>query len=133
MARPVKSSTQPYALLGARIRQAREQRGLTQREFAPLVHISYGYLTHIERGRARPDAAILQRIAAELNLDYGELARLANYIPVTAIEDADTAADISRFAALPRDLRKRILRIADAFVDYNPVTPTQQSDDQRQE
>ncbi|MGH3737260.1 MAG: helix-turn-helix domain-containing protein [Micromonosporaceae bacterium] len=52
-----------------RLRDARQQRGLSQRELAELVGVYGSDISAYETGRTRPDPATLRRLAAALDLD----------------------------------------------------------------
>ncbi|MFZ2099702.1 MAG: helix-turn-helix domain-containing protein [Oricola sp.] len=66
---------------GARLRELRAERGMTQKEMAEKVGVSAAYLSALEHGhRGVPGWALLQRIIACLNIiwdDADELQRLA--------------------------------------------------------
>lgn len=66
---------------GARLRELRAERGMTQKEMAAKVGVSAAYLSALEHGhRGVPGWALLQRIIACLNIiwdDADELQRLA--------------------------------------------------------
>lgn len=67
--------------LGAHLRAAREQAGLTVRDLAARAGITHPYLVRLENGEKRhPAADILMRLARALGIDDSEL--LA-YIGVT--------------------------------------------------
>jgi len=55
-----------YELIGERIRQAREARGLTQEQLAAKVHISQSTLGRYEQGERRPDLKVLMEIGRVL-------------------------------------------------------------------
>lgn len=59
--------------LGARIRQGREQHGITLREFARRVGVSPSLISQIERGRAMPSVGTLYAIANELALTFDDM------------------------------------------------------------
>ena len=66
---------------GARLRELRAERGMTQKQMAQQVGVSAAYLSALEHGhRGVPGWALLQRIIACLNIiwdDADELQRLA--------------------------------------------------------
>ena len=66
---------------GARLRELRAERGMTQKQMAEQVGVSAAYLSALEHGhRGVPAWALLQRIIACLNIiwdDADELQRLA--------------------------------------------------------
>jgi transcriptional regulator with XRE-family HTH domain len=60
-------------LLGKRIREVRESRGISQEDFALEAGLARSYYSGIERGRRNVAAINLIRIAAALNCEVGEL------------------------------------------------------------
>ncbi|QKV19823.1 helix-turn-helix domain-containing protein [Oricola thermophila] len=66
---------------GARLRELRAERGMTQKEMADRIGVSAAYLSALEHGhRGVPSWPLLQRIIACLNIiwdDADELQRLA--------------------------------------------------------
>jgi len=75
---------------GQRVRELRQQKGLTLRELAPQVGVGYSYLSKIERGRLdfgdSPSEALIHRLADVLEGDEDELLLLAHRIPATIAE-----------------------------------------------
>jgi transcriptional regulator with XRE-family HTH domain len=61
------------ALLGQQIRRLREEKDLSQEEFAGLAGIDRAYYGGIERGERNVAALNLIRIAAALKVEVGEL------------------------------------------------------------
>jgi transcriptional regulator with XRE-family HTH domain len=61
------------ALLGKRIREVRESRGVSQENFALEAGLARSYYSGIERGRRNVAALNLIRIAAALNCEVGDL------------------------------------------------------------
>lgn len=60
--------------LGERIRQRRDEKGITAIELARQAEISKGYLSELESGRAaRPSGTILFRIASALGTTVADL------------------------------------------------------------
>lgn len=60
--------------LGAYLRSAREQAGLSLRQVASLADVNYAYLARVESGeKKKPSADILQRLADALHIDSAEL------------------------------------------------------------
>jgi transcriptional regulator with XRE-family HTH domain len=62
----------PGAELGPRLRQVREQRGLSARELARRIQCSPSLISQIERGRSAPSVGMLYALATELrtSLDF---------------------------------------------------------------
>ena len=61
------------ALLGQQIRRLREDKGLSQEEFAGLADIDRAYYGGIERGERNVAAVNLIKIADALKVEVGEL------------------------------------------------------------
>lgn len=59
--------------LGINLRQAREERGWSQEEFAERAGIHRTYVSDIERGARNPTILIVDRLAAALSLSAGAL------------------------------------------------------------
>ena len=73
------------AQLGQLIRVARQDRGLSTPQLAEAVGIAQSNIVRLEQGQVEtPSAALLQRIAVELDLPLTRLYRLAG-IPVPAL------------------------------------------------
>jgi len=61
------------ALLGQQIRRLREEKNLSQEEFAGLADLDRAYYGGIERGERNVAALNLVKIADALNVEVGEL------------------------------------------------------------
>src|SRR5437762_7346355 len=61
------------ALLGKEIRRLREEKGLSQEEFAGRADIDRAYYVGIERGERNVAAVNLIKIADALNVEVGKL------------------------------------------------------------
>jgi transcriptional regulator with XRE-family HTH domain len=59
--------------LGERIRELRNERGLTQEKLAELAEIHGNHLRRIELGQANPTYLVLTRIAAALKVTLPKL------------------------------------------------------------
>lgn len=59
-------------LIGARIKEAREDLGLTQGEFAKKLHVSRSTIYLYEKGKATPDALFIRNVAqiSSFSADY---------------------------------------------------------------
>jgi DNA-binding XRE family transcriptional regulator len=68
----VAGSFDPGAELGPRLRQVREERGLSARELARRIQCSPSLISQIERGLSAPSAGMLYALATELrtSLDF---------------------------------------------------------------
>jgi transcriptional regulator with XRE-family HTH domain len=68
------SSADDPGTLGAYMRTAREQAGLSRGQLAAAIGVDPSYIARIESGeRAKPAADVLQRIADALGIDSGDL------------------------------------------------------------
>lgn len=64
---------QRLALLGKRIRRLREEKGVSQEEFAALADLDRAYYGGIERGERNVAVLNLIKIAVALEVEVGEL------------------------------------------------------------
>jgi transcriptional regulator with XRE-family HTH domain len=60
-------------LLGARIRELRKNRNLTQEQLSEMVGINPKYVSSIERGKENPTLDTCIKIAESLEVSIGEL------------------------------------------------------------
>lgn len=65
--------------VGDRIRSARQQKRISQKELADFIDISAAQLCRIESGDSRPSKTTLQKISGHIGVPYPELHRLAGY------------------------------------------------------
>ena len=95
--------------VGMRIKQAREQTGLSQAALAKRLGTSTGAVGQWEIGRARPAASRLQSIANVLNVTTawltGEIVNDAAPIPARRDEE-ETGVSIPLDATLAREARR---------------------------
>ncbi|MBD1923895.1 XRE family transcriptional regulator [Microcoleus sp. FACHB-831] len=67
---------------GQLIRQARKNKGYSQRDLAKLIPVDFTYLSKLENNRAaRPSEEFIRSLAPHLDLDEEELIFLAGRIP----------------------------------------------------
>jgi transcriptional regulator with XRE-family HTH domain len=83
---------QVRARLGARLREWRRLRRLTQEALAERAGLSYKFIGEIERGRGNPTIDTLARLAEALDID------------VTDLLDTGRSAE-PRYPVSPRDLQ----------------------------
>lgn len=97
--------------LGERLRELRQQRGLTLLLLSQQISLSVSYLSDLERGRTNPSIDTLERIANTYHISLGELVAgadgwqtspqqglapgLQELIEQKAV-DVETAQDLSR-------------------------------------
>lgn len=82
--------------IGEKIRNAREDLDLSQREMANLVPMNQSNYSKIERDIQEPNLEQLRRICQILNLDPRYLLDLGDYSSITE-EDMSLLRDIKRF------------------------------------
>lgn len=58
---------------GARIKDLRIKKGITQYQLAELINIDPKHMSHIETGRSFPKADLIEKLALAFNLEYTEL------------------------------------------------------------
>lgn len=72
-------------MFGKRVRELREQRGLTQRELARRLDVSTSYVNKVENGKLHagdyPSEKFIHKLAGELDADEEELLLLADKVP----------------------------------------------------
>lgn len=112
--------------LGARIRELREQRGLTQDELASLIGKDQNYVSQLERGAIQmPRLPMIDRIARVLGTTRYDLLRAAGWIE----EDAPTPdrhlreilsnqPHLQFFAALEGELREEDWQVLCEFAEF---------------
>lgn len=98
--------------LGHKLRQLREERGISLKQMAAALDVSSAYLSALEHGRrGRPTWQMLQRIIAYFNVIWDEaeeLIRLAEMSdPRVVIDTAGMSPEATDFAnRLARDIGK---------------------------
>ncbi len=103
--------------LGDKIRELREEFGLTQGQLAGKASVSQGYLSQLENGDVKnPSAAVLLRVAQAMSVDADELFEAAGYPTVRTLRqiyqdyESNIDPDLLRYLGrLPRDRQRRLL------------------------
>lgn len=110
-----------WAVIGRRIKEEREKRGLTQRALADAADITDKFVSNIERGSRQPATKTLQAIAGALKIELkdlfagvpsthkpldADLATLASILRDASPTDRARAIDIVRSLVKPRKIRK---------------------------
>jgi transcriptional regulator with XRE-family HTH domain len=62
-------------LVGENVRRIREQKGLTQEQFAEISGFSQQYISGLEQGRRNPTIITLYELAVALGASHGDLIR----------------------------------------------------------
>ena len=82
--------------VGAKIRNAREDMDLSQRDMANLIPMNQSNYSKIERDVQEPNLEQLRRICQILNIDPRYLLNLGDFSPITQ-EDMKLLKDIKTF------------------------------------
>src|SRR5437870_5325231 len=98
--------------LGDRIRQIRDELGLTQGQLASGSSVSQGYLSQLENGEVKnPSAAVLLRVAQAMQIDPDELFEAAGYPTVRMLrqiyQDYESTVDADLLYEMMRERRAR--------------------------
>lgn len=115
--------------LGARIRNLREEIGLSQAQLAAQAELSQGYLSQIENDEVHnPSAAVLFRLAKALHVDPRSLLEAAGYKEILGASqeqvDFETPVDpdLLRFLArLSLAQQRYLLSFLRAMEEETPV------------
>ncbi|MDD9819650.1 MAG: DNA methyltransferase [Nitrospira sp.] len=67
--------------LGMLLRSEREHRGWTLEQLAKRLHVTKGYLSRLERGKAKPAARLIEILAKTWQIDPSRLLILAGHLP----------------------------------------------------
>jgi transcriptional regulator with XRE-family HTH domain len=115
----------PQSLLGAIIREQRELAALPMRQLAKAVGISNPYLSQIERGLRAPSDAVLEALAASLDVSVDELYRRAGYVEPERSQDDPSQSDLADAIAAAPELtavqRRAMAEIHRCFVAANRI------------
>jgi transcriptional regulator with XRE-family HTH domain len=115
----------PQSVLGAIIREQRELAALPMRQLAKSVGISNPYLSQIERGLRAPSEAVIEALAASLDLSVDELYRRAGYVEPEISPEEPPQSDLGQAIAAASELtaaqRRAMAEIHRSFIDANRV------------
>jgi len=103
--------------LGDKIRELREEFGLTQGQLANSASVSQGYLSQLENGDVKnPSIAVLLRVAQAMQVVPDELFEAGGYPTVRRLREiyrgyvATIDPDLLQYLSrLPRDRQRRLL------------------------
>lgn len=100
------------ALLGARIREIRKARGLTQEQLAEMIDVEQKHVSRIESGKNYPSIDLLEKMAAALKVP------LMGFFDFMHLQDDDeSAVDLEKMLLeLDRDSRKIAYRLIRATI-----------------
>ncbi|WOC16062.1 helix-turn-helix domain-containing protein [Pseudochrobactrum sp. MP213Fo] len=90
---------------GLRLRQLREERGVTQKDMAEAIRVSAAYLSALEHGRrGQPTWDLLQRIIGYFNIIWDDAEELQNLAmlshPRVTIDTAGLSPEATELANL---------------------------------
>lgn len=98
--------------IGRRIKERREQLGLTQAEFAEQLGVATNYISTIERGASFPRC---EKLIAILNgLETSADAIFCDVLDYSAAYQASTLSE--RLQGIPAREQKRILEVVDLMI-----------------
>lgn len=102
---------------GQIIKNARQNKKITQRELAKRIGVDFSYISKIETGALEPPSeAVINKIARILEIDPNELFISARKVPIEFINcvfKEDTAANIlfRKYQYLTEEQKERIKKI----------------------
>jgi transcriptional regulator with XRE-family HTH domain len=104
-------------LIGARLRELREERKLSQGDITEVIGLPRSYISRIENGHATPSLETLQRLAAALDVPFYRLFYTGQDVPngrplrqslEEMAEDTGPAGSEARFLIEMRNLTKKL-------------------------
>lgn len=99
-----------------RIRELRSLAGMSQQELADLVGCSKMQISGLERGRPQLDVLWMQRLAAPLGVNPGDLLNPADNPAAQISREEAHLLDLFRNA--PAELRDQLLRVSEALTGF---------------
>jgi transcriptional regulator with XRE-family HTH domain len=94
--------------LGARLRQLRDERGVTLKDMAKSLNVSSAYLSALEHGRrGKPTWSLLQRIIQYFNVIWDEAEELQR---LAELSDPRITIDTGGLAPEATELTNRLAR-----------------------
>ncbi len=106
--------------IGARIKQARNARGITQAQLAERLNLTPKYISNFETGERLPRLETLIDIANILNYSADALL----YDVLESPSATGTCSITERLAELPAEDRRRIMRIIDFLIADAKTSPS---------
>jgi transcriptional regulator with XRE-family HTH domain len=107
------------------IEQSRLRRGWSWRELSRKTEIASSTLSYWKQGKARPDPASLQKLAAVLEIDEAYLLRLAGYLEdrPQGLHNAAAIDLARRIEELPPQAQEEAIEALRAMLDaiYNLI------------
>jgi transcriptional regulator with XRE-family HTH domain len=91
--------------LGARIRELRQEAGITQEKLAAYCDVDKGYLSQVESGKRLPSIPVIALLAAELGTEIADLVGFNMTVPRIQLLDAARRRDASGIRQALKRLR----------------------------
>lgn len=98
--------------LGARLRAARNDAGLTQEQLSDLSHVSIKHIANIEKGKMNPSYEVLRALVTVLKISFDALM----YPEMASEEEACKALNAS-YLSCPLIMRDTLLNSTRALAD----------------
>lgn len=117
----------PHMALGKKIRQLREELGMSQAQLSAQGGLSQGYLSQLENDEVQnPSAAVIFRLAQALNVDPRVLMDAAGYDSGANGSETEFAVSVDpellRFLArFPREQQTYLLRLLKSLDQHQDV------------
>jgi len=115
--------------LGKKIRELREELGMSQAQLSSQGALSQGYLSQLENDEVQnPSAAVIFRLAQALHIDPRVLMGAAGYHHLTTGTDEEeyevtVDPELLRFLArFPREQQMHLLRLLEGLDSQQPPT-----------
>jgi transcriptional regulator with XRE-family HTH domain len=104
------------AAIGARLKQLRHNRGVTQVELAEKIGIHQSVLSECERGEVRLHGALVVRLAKALKVSTDEILGLQK-VNEKRPKNRRFSRRLERIEKMSRSKQRVILEMVDAFLD----------------
>ena len=101
-----------FVYLGQRIKEARDECGLTQQELAEQTGRGLRHLQDIEKGRKNPSFDVLSSYIKRLGISANEL-----FYPDAPAQEKEVQHFIGKFLACTEDERKILLKTLDCMAE----------------
>jgi transcriptional regulator with XRE-family HTH domain len=116
--------------LGERLRQLREERGFSLREFSKIIGISYRMIHYYEANEGSPSADILLQFATALEVSADQLLGLEPLRNTkkrkTTPENVRLLRRLRQVESLPAKERRTVLQLIDALVQGHQLKQAQE-------
>jgi len=100
-------------LLGARVKELRKRRGLSQEQLAEMIGVDPKHISKIEGGRGYPSLDALENIARSLEADLKDFFTFEHLETIDSVRESVKA----RIGAANEEDLRRISRLLDAFLN----------------